>query len=173
MSASRFVVESLGSRHDRSAFSSGVSALDHYFRAQAGQDSRRRLASVVVLLDAETGGIAGFYTLSALQIDTVSLPPDLAKRLPRRPLPATLLGRLAVDSRYQGQGLGGRMLFHALARAYDASALVAAIGVVVDAKDEGARAFYERYGFARFVDDEFRLFIPMQSIAELFPDDGN
>ena len=167
--APHFTVAPLTAHHDRADFQSGVEPLDRHLRVLAGQDVRRRLAAVFVFVDAATGAIAAYYTLSALSVDPGSLPLEVARRLPQRPVPCTLLGRLAVDTRYRGQGLGAAALAHALGRAQRAGEDVAAMAVVVDAKDEAARSFYEHHGFERFLDDEFRLFLPLQSAAKLFP----
>ncbi len=160
-------VEPLSRKHDRSAFSCGNDTLDRYLREQAGQDQRRRLSTVFVLFDVRSNAVLGYYTLSACQVDPTSLPIDIAKRLPRRPLPATLIGRLAADLRYRGQGLGGVLLVNALARASSSSHEVGAMLLVVDAKDDQARAFYERYDFQRFADEPFRLFLPMDDADRL------
>jgi len=164
----QFALELLGAQHPRASFSSGVAALDRYFREQAGQDMRRRAAVVYVLVERETGMPAGYYTLGATGVDVATFPADLARRLPRYPrLPATLIGRLAVDQRYRGQGLGKGLLLDALARSYHLSHQLGALAVVVDAKDEAARRFYEHFGFRRLVDEPNRLFLAMATIAEL------
>jgi ribosomal protein S18 acetylase RimI-like enzyme len=82
-------------------------------------------------------------------------------------VPAILIGRLAVDRRYRGQGLGRLLLVDALLRSLAISRQVGAMAVVVDAKDDAARSFYEQYGFTRFVDHDNRLFLPMATIAQL------
>ena len=93
-------VEPLGLHHIRSEFSSGVEPLDRYFRTQAGQDARKNMAAPFVLILTD-GTIAGYYTLSATAVPAPELPADTIGKLPRYPLiPATLLGRLAVDHRY-------------------------------------------------------------------------
>ena len=159
-------VEPLRDTHDHSAFSCGVDPLDRYLREQAGQDLRRRLSTVFVLFDAANGAVAGYYSLSSCQIEPSSLPVELARRLPRRPLPATLIGRLAVDLQYRGRGLGRGLLADALIRAADASRDIGAMAVIVDAKNDQARAFYEHFGFRRFVDDPHRLFLPMSDAEQ-------
>lgn len=112
--------------------------------------------------------VAGYYTLAAFGITPASLPSEVTRRLPRYDqFPATRIGRLAVDRRYQGQGLGQRLLMHALESGYRAAPEIAAMAVVVDAKDDAARRFYERYGFERFLDDEYRLYLPMATIEQL------
>jgi ribosomal protein S18 acetylase RimI-like enzyme len=166
--ADRFVVEPLASHHDRAAFSSGVDALDDYLRRQAGQDARSQVATVFVLHDSSANRIVGYYMLSATAVTAGALPPEITRRLPRYPeLPAVLIGRLAVDARYRDQGFGRRLLVDALRRAFVGSRQIAALAVVVDAKDASARSFYERYGFRSLRDDPRRLFRSMETIAEL------
>lgn len=161
------VFEPLGD-HDRAAFSCGSEPLDRYLKQQASQDLRRRVAAVFVAREPTVAAIAGYYTLAAFGITPASLPPEMTKRLPRYDqLPATRIGRLAVDRRYQGQGLGRLLLMHALEQSYRQAPQIAALAVVVDAKDDNARRFYERYGFARFLDEDYRLFLPMLTIGQL------
>jgi GNAT superfamily N-acetyltransferase len=163
---SEYKVEPLGTDHDRAAFSSGVAALDTYIQRQARQDLERNLAAVFVLTsDSKT--IAGFYTLSAHSIQATDLPEELAKRLPRFPLPVTLLGRMAVSQTRQGQRLGEFLLIDALARAWRGSQQVASWAVVVDAK-AGARDFYLKHDFAPLPSEPDRLFLPMKTIEKLF-----
>jgi len=164
--ASAYRIDLLGNHHDRTAFACGVDALDRYLRAQAGQDARKRVASCFVLA-AEDGSVAGYYTLSATSIALADLPPELAKRLPRYPvIPATLMGRLAVDQRRRGQRLGELLLFDAFSRTLRSD--IASYAFVVDAKDDTAAAFYERYRFMRLPSAGRRLFLPLAEIAALF-----
>jgi GNAT superfamily N-acetyltransferase len=155
-------------RHDRVGFSCGVPALDAYLQRQAAQDMEKH-AAVVYVAVIEPPAVAGYYTLSQFSIDFVCLPADLAKRLPRYPVvPATLLGRLAVSGALHGQGLGETLLFDALRRSLVQSAHIASAGVVVDAKDERAAAFYRRYGFTSILDADQRLFLHMKTIEQMF-----
>jgi GNAT superfamily N-acetyltransferase len=165
----RWTIEPLDRRrHDRSAFSCGVPALDAYLQRQAAQDMEKH-AAVVYVAVVDPPAIAGYYTLSQFSIDLVGLPEDLAKRLPRYPVvPATLLGRLAVASALRGQGLGETLLFDALRRSLDQSAHIASAGVIVDAKDQKAAAFYGRYGFAPILGADHRLFLHMKTIEQMF-----
>ena len=111
----------------------------------------------------------GFYTLSAISVDIGSWPEDVAKTLPRYPVvPATLLGRLAIDRQLQGREAGEHLLMDALHRSWQASRQVASVAVVVDAKDNRAVEFYTRYDFTPFVDLPTRLFLPMSVIEQLF-----
>ncbi len=113
------------------------------------------------------GSIAAYYTLSSTAVSVGEWPAQTVRKLPRYPLiPATLLGRLAVDRRQQGRGYGRYLLADALLRSL--SSEIASFAVIVDAKDENARRFYEREGFLPFPDRSMKLFRPMADIAELF-----
>jgi GNAT superfamily N-acetyltransferase len=156
-------------RHDRANFSCGVAALDAYIQRQAAQDMAKHAAVVYVAVVAAPA-IAGYYTLSQFAIDFVHLPEELARRLPRYPVaPATLLGRLAVDRRLQGQGMGETLLFDALRRSLVHSAHIASAGVIVDAKDDISSAFYRRYGFVEIPESDRRAFLSMETIRQMFP----
>jgi GNAT superfamily N-acetyltransferase len=159
-------VEVLGVQHDRWGFESGVEPLDRYFRTQAGQDARKNLAAPFVLL-LEDGSLAGYYTLSSTALKLPELPETLARKLPRYPLvPATLLGRVAIDRRHQGKGYGRFLLADALYRALRSE--IASFAVVVEAKDENAKRFYLRESFLPFPDQPRKLFRPMADIEALF-----
>lgn len=119
---------------------------------------------VLVALD---GAVAGYYTLSSSAIRPSELPAEITRKLPRYPLiPAILLGRLAVDLRYRGQGHGRFLLADALFRSVTSD--IAAFAIIVDAKDDDARRFYERESFLPFPDHPMKLFRPMADIAALF-----
>jgi predicted GNAT family N-acyltransferase len=165
---SRFVVEPLSAKHDRPAFSCGVSQLDAYLHKQAGQDLRKRAAAVFVAsLDSRT--IAGYYTLSQFAIVLDAIPPAVAHKLPKYPIvPATLLGRLAVAQAFRKQRLGEFLLMDALQRSLSLSSQIASVGVVVDAIDDSAASFYRKYGFFELLHADRRLFLPMGTIQQLF-----
>ena len=160
------VVEPLDRGHDRAAFSCGEPALDNYLRRQASQDVRRRVAQVFVALGDAPGQIAGYYSLSAASFEKEELPTELAKRLPHYPVPAAVLGRLAVDFAWQGRGLGEALLIDAARRVLRASAALAVYAIVVDAKNDRARTFYERYGFRTFASLPNRLFLPLETFEK-------
>jgi GNAT superfamily N-acetyltransferase len=158
--ADSFRIEPLAPEHDRSQFSSGSDALDRYFREQASQDTKRRIATCFVALSVTHNDIAGYYTLTATGVALSAMPPASVNKLPRYPVvPAALLGRLAVERRYQGQGLGGILLADALMRS--ARAELGVFAMVVDAKDEAARRFYEHYGFTGLPGEARRLCLPI------------
>ncbi|MGH9689239.1 MAG: GNAT family N-acetyltransferase [Candidatus Acidiferrales bacterium] len=165
---SRFVIEPLGPKHDRAAFSCGVEALDAYLQKQAGQDLRKR-AAVPFVITPDGRTIAGYYTLSQYAVQLDAVPPEIANKLPRYPVvPATLLGRLAVSTAFRGQGLGAMLLMDALYRALTHGRELASAGVVVDAKDFAALSFYKKYGFLELPRVERRLFLPMGTVERLF-----
>lgn len=156
-----FSIEALSPKHDRKAFSCRVEPLDRYLRELATQDIKRRVSNCFVALD-ETGRIAGYYTFAASGIPLLELPVELTKRLPRYELaPAALIGRLAVDQRYQGMRLGSALLMDAVVRAARSDPAIYAL--LVDAKDESAVEFYRRHGFQRFASKPRSLFAPLAS----------
>ena len=164
----RFATVSLNKSHDRAAFDCGSAELNAYLRRQAGQEQRKRVAFPFVMIERnEPSRILGYYTLSASAMPLDDIPEPLRRRLPRYPdMPVTLLGRLAVDHAAQGQGLGELLLIDALDRAFRASS-VASMAIVTDPKDEKARAFYNRYGFEPLVRNSTRMYLKMQTVADL------
>jgi GNAT superfamily N-acetyltransferase len=166
--ASLFRIEPLDTEHNRSAFSCGVEALDRYLKTQAGQDQRRAAASCFVAVSTQ-GEIAGYYTLAMTSIALVDLPDSIAKKLPRYPrIPAALLGRLAVDQRFQGQTLGYRLLFDAMCQIVKSK--IACAMLLVDAKDENAGAFYTEFGFVRLAPGRLQFFMRFHEIRKLVED---
>lgn len=163
-----FLISPLDKTHDRKSFSCGIDSLDSYFHKQAGQDSRKRIAVTYVLHDQNENKVAGYYTLSATAIELMALPETIRKKLPSCPyLPATLIGRLAVDGAYKRRGLGELILIDAMKRAYRTSLEVASFTVVVDAINNSAEKFYKKYGFLDLSVANHRLFLPMSIVAKL------
>lgn len=158
--------EVLGAQHDRTGFACGKAALDDYFQRQITQDARRNLATPFVMVMPD-GAIGGFYTLSSTALRLAELPATTTKRLPRYPLvPAVLIGRLALDHRYHGQGWGSFLLLDALRRCVTSD--IASFAVVVDAIDDEARAFYLHASFLPLLDSQYRLFRRLSDIEALF-----
>ena len=164
-----FRIEPLGKQHDRSTFQCGTEALDRYLRQRARQDAEKYVAAPFVLLSPPGIDVRGYYTLSAAVVDVGDIAADLARSLPRYPqLPVTLIGRLAVDQRLKGQGRGAFLLMDALHRSWQRAADIAAMAVIVDAKDDAAAAFYRHFDFSPLQSDPRRLYLPMKKIAALF-----
>lgn len=162
----RLRIEPLNRAHDRAGFCCGVESLDKYLKHQASQDIRRRISRVFVArVPSDAPTVLGYYTLSALSIDLSALPEDMARRLPRHPLPAALIGRLAVARAAQGKGLGRMLLADAIRRTLSVSDEIGIHALVVDALDARAASFYARYGFARLTGNGRRLFLLLKGLA--------
>ena len=146
-------------RHDRTMFACGVEALDRYLKTQATQDMRRNASNCFVAVD-QHDEIVAYYTFAATGILASDLPSEVTRKLPRYPtLPAALIGRLAVDRRFQGRRLGEALLADAAFRAKQSAPAVFA--VLVDAKDEAAEGFYKRFGFRPLLSRPSSLFLPL------------
>ena len=167
MDEPQLTVEPLGPHHDRASFSCGEPSLDRYIRRQASQDARRRVARVFVAPGEPPERIAGYYTLTAASFEKDDLPAEVAGRLPHYPVPAAVIGRLAVDLRSQGSGLGEVLLLDAIHRIIRAGDIIGVYAVVVDALHERAGAFYERYGFLPFPSQPLRLYLPLRTFEQL------
>lgn len=134
--------------HDRKGFDCGQPELNQFLYTQAAQASLRELSRTMVLTDsASSSQIIGYHTLVYGETSAI---PEKSKlySLSQQRLPVLTLARMAVDLRHQGQGLGEQLLLDAIKRAaiaYEVAAPV--IGLVVDAKDDGVKAFYQQYGF--------------------------
>jgi ribosomal protein S18 acetylase RimI-like enzyme len=158
-----FSIVPLEANRDRSGFACGVEPLDRYFREQVGQDVKRRATACYVALDESTGKVAGYYTLAAAGVPLGDLPESLVRRLPRYPsVPVARLGRLAVDVAYRGRKLGAALVWDAVTRALRSEVAVAAL--VVDAKDDAARAFYRHLGFVTLEGEGRRLVLPLAKL---------
>ena len=167
------IITPLNKLHNRVEFCSLSDELNHYLKKQISQEIRRKVAAAFVLTEKDSLLVKGFYTLSASSILLNDLPESMQKKLPKYPsLPATLLGRLAVDGRYSGQGLGRTLLIDALYRSWQQSGNIASMAVVVDAIDENAVNFYKKYHFIQFQNSPSKLFITMKEIESLVKDIG-
>lgn len=161
-----FRLVAFDSHHDRSGFASGEEKLDRYFQTQATQDIRRRIANCFVAVETASGQVAAYYTLASASIPLSDLPSDDAKRLPRYPtLPAARIGRLAVDHRFPGRGLGKALLADAALKTI--AAAPAAFALVVDAKNEQAVAFYKHHGFRQLIGASKILFLPIATAEKI------
>lgn len=149
-------------RHDRQAFTSGVAELDEYLQRFAVQQSKKGITVVRVLVDTDIPRtILGYYSLSAAQVDAIQLDERTQQRLPRYPVPCFRLGRLAAHSAHHGRGLGRLLIGCAVERCLEARKYVAAYALVVDAKGETAKAFYEHYGFTPCRDNPMTLYLSL------------
>ena len=165
-------VELLSRAHDRASFDCGSEALNVYLRQTARQHTERGISRTFVLADetaAEPKPILGFFTLNICQLRAEQLPPELARKLPRE-ISGLKLGRLAIARDRQRQGLGGVLLVAAMRKVIEVFESAGGIGLFVDAKDEAARSYYERFGFIPLSDEPLQLFLPLQSLREALAD---
>lgn len=165
----RTMIELLDKKHNRSNFDCGKELLNNYLKNQAGQDIKRKLSACFVLPENGTNNIQGFYTLSNNSIPLSSLPEQIHEKLPKSytSVPTTLLGRLATDLKYQGQGIGKILLIDALKRSFDHSQVMGSFAVVVDPIDKDAERFYKKYDFIK-LPDSGKMFIAMKTLNILF-----
>ena len=148
--------------HNRADFDCGVPALNEYLQHHANQHRKRGISSAYVLVESHAPErILGFYTLSAAEIDSSLLTKGERRKLPRYPVPCFRLGRLACRADEQGRGLGKRLLACAIDRCLIARAHVAAYAMVVDAKDENAKAFYAHFGFMPLFGHSMVMYLPL------------
>lgn len=165
----KFLTEPLNSKHNKKEFNCGNFMLDNYLHKQANQDMKRNLTACFVFADEDIKAIKGYYTLSNNSISQDKIPAEYQKKLPNsyQSLPTTLIGRLAVDKQYKGQGIGKLLLIDALRRSYDVSSVIGSYALVVDPIDKIATEFYAKYGFIE-LPDSGKMFLPMQTIRSLF-----
>lgn len=152
--------------HDTGRFDCGVEPLNEYLRKYSLLNHSNRAARTYVALRGDR--IAGYYTLANGSVSRDEVPARVAQGLGRYPVPITLLARLAVDLTERGKGLGRGLLKDALLRAYQASELVGSRAVVTHAKDQTAKAFYERYQFDPSPLNEYHLYLLMKDIRSVF-----
>lgn len=164
-------IRALSKSVDVDAFRCGQKPLDDYIARYATQDVRRNVARVFVATqESNPERLAGFFSLSAGSVNCADLPAALAKKLPRYPVPVALIGRLAVDKQFQGQGLGSILLADACQKVTLASTTMAMAGIVVDAQDVVATRFYQRFGFLPLPGQVNRLLLPAAAFQWSVPD---
>jgi GNAT superfamily N-acetyltransferase len=156
-------------KYQRDSFDCGYPALNDYLKKYARQNHQKGIAKTFVGIDRSGSlKVAGFYTVSASSIEFASLPASVQKVVPAYPIPAILIGKLAVDNAAKGQGLGGELLVDALFRAVKAAQEIGIFAVRVDAIDLKAKEFYLKYEFIPFEDSSLSLFLPIETITREF-----
>lgn len=163
-----YLTEPLNTAHKKQSFDCGIKQLNDYLHVQAKQDVKRRLSTCFILAGNEDA-VKGYYTLSSAAVQRELLPAEIIKKLPPSytNLPATLLGRLAVDNAHKGQGLGELLLMDAIKRSYDTSlGSIGSMAILVDPIDDGAVGFYRKFGFI-LLPDSGKMFIAMETISKL------
>ncbi len=155
-------------RHNRKDFDCGTPALNDYLGKNARQHSDRDISRTYLLYDPNTPTqIIGYYTIIFADVEA---PPGSPLSSYPHPVASIRLARLAIDKRYQGQGIGGGLLMSVLEKACLAYEVAPIIGVFVDAKHQSAKDFYSKYGFdvANEQGDEYCLWLSMGTILKLF-----
>lgn len=164
--AENIKIIAIGENCRREDFDCGEESLNLYLRRYARQNHERNIARTFVALDGGSQ-VLGYYSLASTSIEFKSLPENYAKRVPKYPVPAARIARLAVDRSMQGKGLGARLLVDALKRILTASTEIGMYIVLVDAKDDRAKAFYRHYGFVELANEPMTLFLPIQTVRGL------
>jgi len=159
--------EPIGRHHDRKGFDCGSSELNEYLERYARQNHETGGAKTfLAVAPATPARVIGFYSISPGAVEFARMPVKLTKKLGRYDVPVFRLGRLAVDRSVQGRGLGGDLLLAAGERALAVSAEVGGVALAIDAKDEKAARWYERFGASVLLDDRLKLVLPLAVIAD-------
>lgn len=161
------LIKLLDKLHERDNFDCGNEALNQFLKQTARQHIQKGISRTFVLVHTEQPAtILGFFTLSLCEIQAEKLPPKLAKKYPSR-VPGIKIARLAVSKALQRQGIGEILMIEAMQRAVVVANNAGIIGLFVDAKDNAAKAYYDRYGFISLQDTPLEMFLPLQTIAQI------
>ncbi len=159
--------EPIGRQHDRKRFDCGVPDLNEYLSRYARQNHESGGAKTFVAVSpAEPARVLGFYSISPGSIEFARVPANLTRKLGRYDVPVFRLGRLAVDRSMQGQGLGGDLLLASGERALAVASQVGGVALAIDAKDDKAARWYERFGALPLLDDPLKLILPLGVVAD-------
>ena len=159
-----FRVEPLSGKYDRNAFDCGEPLLNIFLQQQASQLQKRMVSRTYLAID-EHERIAGFYSLSTTQVHRAESPDQFKQFSAYQPIPAALIGRLAINEAHQGQGVGRYLLAHALTTIKRLADTIGIAVVVIDAKNSDVADFYKKFGFFAASDSDLRLFLLVKSIA--------
>jgi GNAT superfamily N-acetyltransferase len=139
-----------------------VPAVNDYLKRYALQNQKKHAARTYVATRGNR--IVGYYSLAYGSVSLEEAPQTLKSGLPRHPIPVILLARLAVDSTEQGHGLGAALLKDALLRTIQAAGIAGLRAMLVHAKDDAAKSFYEKFGFEPLPIDAYHLFLRVSDI---------
>ena len=167
-------IEALSKSHDRDGFDCGSEPLNTFLKNTARQHGERGISRTFVLVEEDATApkpILGFFALNLCQLKAENLTPAEAKRLPRD-VSAVRLGRLAVATAMQRQGIGKTLLVAAMGKFLEIFETAGGIGLFVDAKDAEAKRYYEQFGFVPLPSNELELFLPVKTIQAALSDTG-
>lgn len=156
--------ETISKKHDRETFDCGDEALNEFLRRYARKSHERGGAKTFLAIEDAGDTILGFYSLSPASVDYARTPEILRRGLARHEVPGFRLARLAVDRRFQGQGIGGQLLLAAGKRCLWAAAEVGGVVLVIDAKNKGVAGWYAGYGAVPLLDAPLTLLLPLATI---------
>lgn len=152
----------------RDGFDCGNDHLNDFIKTKGSQYEKNNLARIFLAIEEDTITIAGYYTLSGNSVDLTNIPENDSKKLPKHlRVPVALIGKLAVDKNFQGQGLGSYLLMDALDRILNLSEEMGYYAVEVDAIDDKAKSFYDKYGFESLLDDNKHMYITLKKLLRL------
>lgn len=155
-------IEKLNAAHDVAGFDCGVAALNRFFQTYAMVNQKADSAQTYVALIGDV--VVGYYSLTVGDVSYDDAPERLAKGLPHHPIPVMILARLAVDRKFHGRHIGAGLLLDVLRRILAAAEIAGIRGVVVHAKDDSAKAFYEHFGFVAFRQRPLTLYALLKDI---------
>lgn len=158
--------QTLNGRHDLSQFTCGKPSLDNWLRDRALSNQKKGFTAVIVVHDE--GRVVGYYGLAPTAVVPTVLPRAIRTGQPPDPVPCLLLGQLATDERWTGQGIGTGLLKHALERCVTAANLIGGRALVVNAIDDDAALFWHKRGFVPSKDDPMTMFRSIADIAASF-----
>ncbi len=161
-------IELLSPVHDREGFDCGSEPLNSFLKQTARQHAQRGISRTFVLVDEAAIApkpILGFFALNICQVKSESLTPREAKKMPRD-VSGVRLGRLAVATAHQRQGIGKMLLVAAMGKCIEIFNTAGGIGLFVDAKDQDAKRYYEQFGFVSLPGNELEMFLPVKTIQE-------
>ena len=157
--------EAITRKHDRDAFDCGEGALNDFLRRYARKSHDLGGAKTFLAIDdSDNKTIFGFYSLSPASVDYARTPEIVRRGLARHDVPGFRLARLAVDRRFQGQGIGGQLLLAAGRRCLLAAAEVGGVVLAIDAKNERVAGWYAGYGAVPLLDAPLTLLLPLATI---------
>jgi len=151
-------VEKLRRHHDIDEFDCSREALNLFLVKYAFQNQQAGASQTYVARAGEEDKVVGYYTLVFGQVEYDGAPERPTKGLARHPVPIMLLARLAIAKDFQGEGLGAGLLKDALLRTLEAAEIAGIRAFAVHAKDDGAKGFYEHFGFVPSPSDPYHLF---------------
>src|SRR5947209_18428930 len=158
-------IEKMGTDHQVDLFDCGQEALNRFLIRYAFQNQQAEASRTYLALVGDE--VVGFYTLVVAPVEYDDAPQRLGKGLAKRAIPLMLLARLAVATSWQGRGLGSGLLKDAMLRTLQAADIAGIRAMAVHAKDDDARAFYERFGFVPAPTDPYHLFVLLKDVRAI------